>query len=88
VDKKLEPLNKLLMELNSQYRTEELKNYLESNHSFISCRFINIFHLIEMLKDVNSAEEFKDELQKNKHIFTGEKNWYFENKTFKRRKSR
>lgn len=88
VDKKLEPLNKLLVELNSQYLTEELKEYLVSNHSFISSRFLSIFHLIEMLKDVNSAEEFKDELQKNKHIFTGEKDWYFENKTFRRRKSR
>lgn len=74
----LKSINKALSELNEQYRLPELKIYLESNNAFFNCRFFNLFHFIEILNNSHSKEDFKDAIWANRHVSTGEKDWFKE----------
>ena len=74
----LKSINKALSELNDQYKLPELKIYSESNNAFFNCRFFNLFHFIEILNNTHSKENFKDAIWANRHVSTGEKDWFKE----------
>ena len=74
----LKSINEALSELNNQYSLPELKIYSNSNGAFFNCRFFNLFHFIEILNNVHSKEDFKDAIWTNRHVSTGEKDWFKE----------
>lgn len=75
----LSKINEKIIEWSDQYSRYELKDYFKFNHPFMNCRFFNAFQLIELLDGVNSAIEFKNAIWSNRHVTTGEKDWFVDN---------
>lgn len=76
-------INKALLELHKQYSSDEFDEYIKSNNPFFNCRFFNIFHFLEILNNVQSAEDFKREIWRTRHISTASKDWFRDSKYIK-----
>lgn len=76
----LKKINRILKELSDQYSLPEMAFYKSINSPlmFDNCRFFNLFHFLQMLRDVRSSEDLKEYMNSNKRISTGTRDWYSE----------
>ncbi|MGL6334247.1 hypothetical protein [Aeromonas jandaei] len=73
-------INKYLFELNAQYRTRIFNSiYSENNNiSFFNCRFFSVPQFMELLSNSKNNEDFKEEINRTRHVTTGCKDWFKE----------
>jgi len=70
-------VNKHITELRNQYKTSIFnKVYGGQMNPFFNCRFFSVPQLIEVLTNSTNNEEFKDELNRTRHVSTGCKDWF------------
>ncbi len=74
----LNSVNKALSELSHQYNLPELNIYQGQQNAFFNCRFFSLLQFMKILSNSRDIDSFKEAIWANRHVSTGEKDWFRE----------